>query len=371
MNGAIMAAMSGNQIKERLERDLGFEANRARLLTELAASTEIGTYWERKGLPIFDEKVYTSLAKSALVAGLAGRQKLSDQIFKLVMDVPKKIDLTEVVIEISALVLEHQKTLNLSRNRASCVNAHLNVLEPERSLPQTYSPFLSPDDLKSYTSESKSLLKRNVASSMDFSKWVKDVHELLSSVSAGDATGDNEEDLFESVSKKGLISRKAISTYFKQWELFALEKLGPSFSIEVKENDASPLTGRLNALEGGASRTWTTMLEDITDVRTSANFQKRVSSVTEHVTTTAVIKNLLSYDLELNGRPLKLQLSSSTSPEMVFQFMKAMKAQFVVYGGKGQFNVSFQTGNAMITASLSNATKSDLKKIEEILLELQ
>jgi hypothetical protein len=348
MNGEIMAAMLGNQIKERLERDLGFEANRARLLTELAASTEIGTYWKRKGLPILDEKVYASLAKSALVAGLAGRQKLSDQIFKLVTEVPKKMDLTEVVIEISALVLEHQKTLNLSRNRASCVNAHLNVLEPERSLPQTYSPFLTPGDLKSYTSESNALLKRSVTSSMDFSKWVKDVHELLSSVSAGDVTGDSDEDLFESISKKGLISRKAISTYFKQWELFALEKLGPSFSIEVKENDVSPLTGRLNALEGGASRTWT-----------------------EHVTTTAVVKNLLSYDLELNGRPLKLQLSSSTSAEMVVQFMKAMKAQFLVYGGKGQFNVSFQTGNSMITASLPNATKSDLKKIEEILLELQ
>jgi hypothetical protein len=368
--GAKMAAMSGNQIKERLERDLGFEANRARLLTELAASTEIGTYWERKGLPALDEKMYTSLAKSALVAGLAGRQKLSDQIFKLVTDVPKKLDLTEVAIEISALVLEHQKTLNLSRNRASCVNAHLNVLEPERSLPQIYSPFLTPSDLKRYTADSNALLKRSISSSLDFSKWIKDAHELLSSVSAGDLNSDGDEDLFDSVSKKGLISRKAISTYFKQWELFALEKLGPGFSIEIKEEDASPLTGRLNALETGASRTWTTMLEDITEVRTSVIFQKRVSAVTEHVTTTAVVKNLSNYDLELNARPLKLQLSSNTSTEMVSQFMKAMKAQFLVYSGKGQFNVSFQTGNSMITASLPNATKSDLKKIEEILLEL-
>ena len=366
-----MATMSGNQIKERLERDLGFEANRARLLTELAASNEIGTYWERKGLQPLDEKTYASLAKTALVAGLAGRQKLSDQVFKITTEVPKKIDLTEVVIEISALVLEHQKTLNLSRNRASCVNAHLNVLEPDRSLPQVYSPFLSPGDLKKFTSESNALLKKNITSSSDFSKWIKDVHELLSAVSSGDLSGDNEEDSNESVTKKGLISRKAISTYLKQWELFAVEKLGPSFSVEIKEEDASPLTGRLNALETGASRTWTSMLEDITEVRTSALFQKRVTGVTERATTTVVLKNLSSYDLELAGRLLKLQLSSNITEEMISQFVKAMKAQFLVYDGKGQFNVSFQTGSSLITASLPNATKSDLKKVEEILLELK
>ena len=127
-----MASMTGKQIKERLERDLGFEANRARLLTESAASSEISTYWERKGLEKLDEKNYSALAKAALVSGLAGRQKLSDLIFKVATSNPKDIDLAEVILEISALVLEHQKTLNLSRNRASCVNAHLNILEPDR-----------------------------------------------------------------------------------------------------------------------------------------------------------------------------------------------------------------------------------------------
>jgi len=58
-----MASMTGKQIKERLERDLGFEANRARLLTESAASSEISTYWERKGLGKLDEKTYAALAK--------------------------------------------------------------------------------------------------------------------------------------------------------------------------------------------------------------------------------------------------------------------------------------------------------------------
>jgi hypothetical protein len=365
-----MASMTGKQIKERLERDLGFEANRARLLTEFAVSSEICTYWERKGLTALDEKTYTSLAKAALVSGLAGRQKLSDQVFKLASTESKNIDLTDVVIEISALVLEHQKTLNLSRNRASCVNAHLNVLEPDRSLPQIYSPFLSSNDLKKITLQSNTLLKRDVLTAQDFHKWISDVHDLLSTVSSGDVSGDVEEDTFDSVSKKGLIARKAISTYLKQWELFAIEKLGPNFSIEVKEDDSSPLTGRLNSLEGGASRTWTTMQEDITEVRTSALFQKRVSAVTENMTNTAKLKNIDNYDLQISGRPLKLQVSSSASQDMVSQFVKAMKAQFLVYSGKGQFNVSLQNGSSMITVSLVGTVKSDLKKIEEMLHQL-
>lgn len=240
-----MATMTGKQIKERLERDLGFEANRARLLTEAAASTEISTYWEKKGLGKLDEKSYSALAKAALVSGLAGRQKLSDLIFKVATVNPKNVDLSEVVLEISALVLEHQKTLNLSRNRASCVNAHLNVLEPDRSLPQVYSPFLSADELKKVVARSNGLLKKEVTGASDFTKWIKEAHDLLSDVSNGDQSDEGDDEFADGSSKKGLISRKAITTYLKQWELFAREKLGPNFSIEVKEEDASPLTGRL------------------------------------------------------------------------------------------------------------------------------
>ena len=365
-----MAAMTGKQIKERLERDLGFEANRARLLTEAAASVEISTYWERKGLSKLDEKTYSALAKAALVSGLAGRQKLSDMIIKVATSNPKNVDLTEVVIEISALVLEHQKTLNLSRNRASCVNAHINVLEPDRSLPQVYSPFLSADELKKMVARSNALLKRNVVNAADFSKWIKEAHELLSDVSNGEQTDDNEDDFAEGVSKKGVISRKAITTYLKQWELFAREKLGPSFSIEVKEDDASPLTGRLNHLENGAARSWTTMLSDITEARTSAVFQKRATAVTERATLSTALKNVDNYDLELNGRQLKIQLSSNVSEDVISQFVKAMKAQFLVYTGKGLLNVSLQSGGSVVTVSVATATKPDLKKIEEILLQL-
>lgn len=365
-----MASMTGKQIKERLERDLGFEANRARLLTEAAASSEIATYWERKGLGKLDEKTYSAIAKAALVSGLAGRQKLSDMIFKVATSNPKSIDLFEVVIEISALVLEHQKTLNLSRNRASCVNAHLNILEPERSLPQVYSPFLSADELKRVVARSNDLLKMNVSSAADFSQWIRDSHELLSEVSNGEQAENDEDEFAEGVSKKGLISRKAITTYLKQWELFAIEKLGPGFSIGVNEADASPLTGRLNNLEDGASRTWTTMLGDITEAKTSTVFQKRASAVTNMATGSSAALNTDNYDLEIAGRPLKIQLTPGVSEESISQFVKAMKAQFLVYTGKGQFNVSLKSGNSVVTASLSNASKQDLKKIEEILLQL-
>ena len=365
-----MASMTGKQIKERLERDLGFEANRARLLTEAAASSEIATYWERKGLGKLDEKTYSALAKAGLVSGLAGRHKLSDMINKLSTSTSKSIDLTEVVIEISALVLEHQKTLNLSRNRASCVNAHLNILDPERSLPQVYSPFLNPDALKKVVARSNNLLKVSISTAVDFSKWVKDSHELLSDISDGEQADDGEDDFVEGASKKGLISRKAINTYFKQWELFATEKLGPSFSIEVREDESSPLTARLNNLEDGASRTWTTMLGDITEAKTSSVFQKRATAVTEKATISAALHNLDNYDLELNGRPLKIQLSSGATEEAISLFVKAMKAQFLVYTGKGLLNVSMQSGKSVVTISLSTATKQDLKKVEEILLQL-
>jgi hypothetical protein len=365
-----MASMTGKQIKERLERDLGFEANRARLLTESAASSEISTYWERKGLGKLDEKTYAALAKAALVSGLAGRQKLGDLIFKVATLNPKEIDLAEAIVEISALVLEHQKTLNLSRNRASCVNAHLNILEPDRSLPQVYSPFLSASELKNIVAQSNSLLKKEVVNAADFTKWIKDSHELLSEVSNGEQADEDFDDLGEGAGKKGLISRKAITTYLKQWELFAKEKLGPNFSIEVKEDDASPLTGRLNKLENGASRTWTTMLGDITEAKTSTVFQKRATVVTDRATLTSALKNVDSYDLEITGRPLKIQLTPEITEEVISQFVKAMKAQFIVYSGKGLFNVSFRTGTSVVTVSVSNATKPDLKKVEEILLQL-
>jgi hypothetical protein len=365
-----MASMSGKQIKERLERDLGFEANRARLLTEAAASAEISMYWDRKGLGKLDDKTSSSLAKAALVSGLAGRQKLNDLLLKIATTNSKKIPLSELLIEISALVLDHQKTLNLSRNRASCVNAHLNVLDSERSLPQVYSPYLSAGELKKALAISNGLLKQNVNNSEDFSRWINDVHELLADVSTGNQNSDDEEDSLEGVGKKGLISRKAISTYLKQWELFATEKLGPNFSIEVREDEASPLSGRLNELEDGASRTWTTMLSDITEAKSSAVFQKRATAVTERATISASLKNIDNFDLKLNGRDLRIQMTPHVPEEVISQFSKAIKAQFMAYTGKGQFEVAIQSGGSVVTVSVADPTKPELKKIEEMLREL-
>lgn len=212
-------------------------------------------------------------------------------------------------------------------------------------------------------------MKKDVNNAIDFSKWIKDTHDLLSDVSNGEQTDDAEDDFADGVSKKGVISRKAITTYLKQWELFAKEAW-PQLLHRGKEEDASPLTGRLNNLENGASRTWTTMLDDITQARTSAVFQKRATVVTDRATLSTALKNVSNYDLELGGRQLKIQLSSSVSSEVITQFVKAMKAQFLVYSGKGLFNVSLQSSGSIVTVSLANAIKADLKKIEDILLQL-
>jgi hypothetical protein len=368
--------MTGQQIKERLERDLGFEANRARMLAEAAASEEIATYWRGRKLDVVDAKAFAVLAKSALVAGLAGRQKLTEQLFKLISTPPKDMQIVDIAIEINALVLDHQKTLNLSRHRASCVNAHLNVLEPERALVQTYSGYLVESELKNAQKTSNALLKRKIFSSSDFLGWIKDVHALLSSVSADSQDKSSEElsdDFEEGTSKKGLISRKAISTYLKQWELFAKEKLGPNFSLVIEEEDASPLSGKLNRLENGSNRTWTTMIIDITEARTSSVFQKRSSDVVNRITrrTLAQRGNVDNFDLELSGRPLKIQLSNKgVTEELVSQFVKAMKAQFLIYSGKGMFNVSLQGSGCLVTVSVPDAKKPDLKKVEEVILAL-
>jgi hypothetical protein len=112
------------------------------------------------------------------------------------------------------------------------------------------------------------------------------------------------------------------------------------------------------------------MLGDITEAKTSTVFQKRATVVTDRATLTSALKNVDSYDLEITGRPLKIQLTPEITEEVISQFVKAMKAQFIVYSGKGLFNVSFRSASSIVTVSLSNATKPDLKKIEEILLQL-
>jgi hypothetical protein len=224
--------------------------------------------------------------------------------------------------------------------------------------------------MKEAVIESNKLLKKEVDSSSDFIKWLKDVHDLLSNISKDNQKYEGDDELGNISGKKGIISRKAISTYFRQWEMFAKEKLGPAFSITVLEEDANPLTSRLNKLENGETRTWTTILSNITEARTSSVMQKRATAVSMKTTSSAALGNVDNYDLEISGRQLKVQISQSVSKDIVAQFMKALKAQFLVYSGKGLLNVSLQSNGRVLSVSLENAIKSDLSKIEDILRQL-
>jgi len=355
--------MNGQQLKERLERDIGFEANRARMLAEDAASVEISTYLLGKKLQGIDTKSISNLAKASLIAGLAGRQKVSEILQNLLMPPLDLSDVQEITTEISALVVDHQSILNSSRHRASCVNAHLNSLDYDTSLVQVYSPFLTEADMKKAQKTSTELVLRTISSIRDLNKWVFDVHQLLSHIS-DDSDSENSEK-----TRKGLISRKAISTYRNQWELFVNEKIYPSFGQPISESEANPLSEKLDYLENGVARSWTTIINDISEIKTSSNFQKRMSSTVG--TKSIIYSDLGSYDFEISERPLKIQLSNNgVTKSHVNQFVKAMKAQFLAYEGKGNFNVSSQINGSVITVSMLNAKKTDLGQIENFVLTL-
>jgi hypothetical protein len=361
--GIYKLKMNGQQLKERLERDIGFEANRARMLAEDAASVEISTYLLGKKLQGIDTKSISNLAKASLIAGLAGRQKVSEILQNLLMPPLDLSDVQEITTEISALVVDHQSILNSSRHRASCVNAHLNSLDYDTSLVQVYSPFLTEADMKKAQKTSTELVLRTISSIRDLNKWVFDVHQLLSHIS-DDSDSENSEK-----TRKGLISRKAISTYRNQWELFVNEKIYPSFGQPISESEANPLSEKLDYLENGVARSWTTIINDISEIKTSSNFQKRMSSTVG--TKSIIYSDLGSYDFEISERPLKIQLSNNgVTKSHVNQFVKAMKAQFLAYEGKGNFNVSSQINGSVITVSMLNAKKTDLGQIENFVLTL-
>jgi hypothetical protein len=355
--------MNGQQLKERLERDIGFEANRARMLAEDAASVEISTYLRGKKLQSMDTKGISDLAKASLIAGLAGRQKVSEILQKLLTPSLIYSDVQEITTEISALVVDHQSILNSSRHRASCVNAHLNSLDYDTSLVQVYSPFLSELEMKKAQKTSTELVLRTISSIRELNKWIIDVHQLLSLISDDTNSENNEK------TRKGLISRKAISTYRNQWELFVNEKIYPSFGQAIAESKANPLSEKLDQLENGVARSWSTIISDISEVKTSSQFQKRISSTIG--TKSIIYSDLGTYDFEISGRPLKIQLSNSgVTKSHVSQFVKAMKAQFSAFEDKGSFNVSSQINGCVITVSMQNAKKADLVQIENFVLTL-
>lgn len=355
--------MNGQQLKERLERDVGFEANRARMLAEDSASAEISTYWRGKKLPEIDNTSVSNLAKASLVAGLAGRQKVQDILQKLLASSSKESNIHEISTEITALVLDHQSIINLSRHRASCVNAHLNTLDYDSTLLQVYSTLLQDTEIKKAQKISIELTLRTIASIKDLDKWITDVHSLLSQISDDSRTESNER------ARKGLISRKAISTYRNQWELFVHEKIYPSFGQPINEKEVNPLSTKLDTLEKGVARSWSTIMNDISEVKTTSEFQKRIASTV--ASRTVIDEDLGTYDFEITGRPLKIQISNSGITKLhVNQFTKAMKAQFLSYDGKSSFNVASQVNGRVITVAMQNAKKSDLPQIENMLLAL-
>ena len=358
--------MIGERLRDSLSNDLGFEADRARELPLSKASEEISIYWEKKKFPEITPEGCKALAKASLLAGVAGLQKTENTILKVFPDLVSKYDIQEIARDISALASKHQTTLNLSRHRTTCVNAHLNILDPDKSLVRVYSTFISPVELKKFKERSTSLLKASVSSEEELDTWISSVHKLLGDISASSqGTNQGEDGDGESDRSKGIISSKALPTYLSQWNMFVREKIGPLYGIVIGPDDCSPLVEKLKELEKDSNRSWTTIVSDITEIRTTSSFQKRVSSQTR---TASYSPELINEPISLKGKTCNIQRSlAGYNQELVNQFVKAMKAQLFLYSGNGVFVASIRLGDGVITVELPNATKSDLGKIEEYL----
>jgi hypothetical protein len=358
--------MIGERLRDSLSNDLGFEADRARELPMSKTSEEISIYWEKKKFPEITPEGCTALAKAAMLAGVAGLQKIENTILKVSPDLITKNDIQEVSRDISALASKHQTTLNLSRHRTTCVNAHLNILDPDKSLARIYSTFISAEELKKFKERSTSLLKASVSSEEELDAWISSVHKLLDEIStASQGTNQNEDSDGENDRSKGIISSKALPTYLSQWKMFVREKIGPLYGAVIGPDDCSPLVEKLKELEKESNRSWTTIVSDITEIRTTSSFQKKVSS---HTRTATYSPELINEPIPLKGKTCNIQRSvSGFNQELVNQFVKAMKAQLFLYSGAGSFTASIRLGEGVITVELPNATKSDLGKIEEYL----
>ncbi len=358
--------MIGERLRDSLSNELGFEADRARELPISKTSEEISIYWEKKKFPEITPEGCKALAKAAMLAGVAGLQKIESTILKASPDLVAKNDIQEISRDISALASKHQTTLNLSRHRTTCVNAHLNILDPEKSLIRIYSTFVSPVELKKFKERSNSLLKASVSTEEDLDAWINSVHRLLGDISASSQGSGEGGDLEgEGDRAKGIISSKALPTYLSQWRMFVREKIGPLYGIAIGPDDCSPLVEKLKELEKESNRSWTTIVSDITEIRTTTSFQKRVSSQTR---TASNSPELINEPIPLKGKTCNIQRSlSGYNQELVNQFVKSMKAQLFLYSGKGLFTAAIRLGDGFISVEIPNATKSDLGKIEEYL----
>lgn len=361
--------MNGERLRDTLSNDLGFEADRARELPLSKTSEEISIYWEKKKYPEISPESCKALAKASMLAGVAGLLKIENTIQKITPELRSKQDIQEIARDISALASKHQSTLNLSRHRTTCVNAHLNILDPDKTLVRIYSTYVSAAELKKFKERSTALLKASISSESELDTWITSVHKLLDDISSASQGAGQSDDLEgESERSKGIISGKALPTYLSQWKMFVREKIGPLFGIVLTEDDCSPLVEKLKELEKESNRSWTTIVSDITEIRTSSSFQKRVSS---HTRTATPTPDLISEPIPLKGKTCNIQRSlNGFNQELVNQFVKSMKARLFLYSGSGSFTASIRLGEGMITAELPDATKSDIGKIEEYLNRL-
>ena len=364
--------MSGELIKEQLSNELGFEADRARTLPRDVTAGEIAIFWKESDLSKLADESYIALANAALVAGNAGRQKLTDLLYKHIEKPTAKTDPVEIEAKISVIAGKYQSVINLSRNRSTCVNAHLNLLDPDRTLKRIYSPYLSDADLKKYQQRSQALLKRDVGDKKELQSWITDVHSLLNDIclSASDSGPESvSQDSEERV--KGIISQKAMSTYYKQWEMFVIESAGPNFGIQLKDIELSPLNETLKALESSKDRSWTNIARDITEAEKNGLMRKRMNTTIMR-STTQLKSELVTHDFSLKGgRPCSIQRSSSgLTKDLNRQFIKGMRAQLVIYEGAGEFKTSMTHQATTINLSIMQATKADVAVIEDWLLAL-
>lgn len=364
--------MNGELIKEQLSNELGFEADRARTLPRDVTAGEIAIFWKESDLPKLADESYIALANAALIAGNAGRQKLTDLLYRHIEKPTPKSDPVEIEAKISVIASKYQSVINLSRNRSTCVNAHLNLLDPDRTLKRIYSAYLSDADLKKFQQKSQVLLKRDVEIEKELNSWITDVHSLLNNIcsAANEASTESvSQDSEERV--KGIISQKAMSTYFKQWEMFVIESVGPNFGVQLKEIELSPLNETLNALESSKDRSWTNIARDITEAEKNGLMRKRINTTIIR-STTSPKGELITHEFPLKGgRPCSIQRSSTgLSKELIGQFIQGMKAQLVIYEGKGEFKTSMTHMGTTINLSLMEASKTDVTVIEEWLLAL-
>jgi hypothetical protein len=246
------------------------------------------------------------------------------------------------------------------------------LLDPDRTLKRIYSPYLSDADLKKYQQRSQALLKRDVGDKKELQSWITDVHSLLNDIclSASDSGPESvSQDSEERV--KGIISQKAMSTYYKQWEMFVIESAGPNFGIQLKDIELSPLNETLKALESSKDRSWTNIARDITEAEKNGLMRKRMNTTIMR-STTQLKSELVTHDFSLKGgRPCSIQRSSSgLTKDLIRQFIKGMRAQLVIYEGAGEFKTSMTHQATTINLSIMQATKADVAVIEDWLLAL-